>query len=270
MNTRSVIPGLLSALYAFTTIAACAALDDAGAPADPDELGTAVSELQYDDPSIEQSDGPIQLWTGPFSAYTDNRTIGHLCRAGRVQDHLQLWSDYPTISNASESGAFLNGETDCTARISMTVGAGHWDNFYWRIYSRPRNLALNMPASQSSTLGGAGAWRAVDGNKDGNWYAGSVTHTNSETGAWWQVDLGTPTNIGAVVVYNRTDCCSERLSNFDVLAFDGTSWQPIGGITGPAPTRNEFRTNVNARIIRVQLRGTDYLSLAEVQVFPPL
>jgi len=252
-------------------VAGCATLDDAAAPADPDgELGTAASELAYDDPAIDASDGPINLWAGPFSSYTDRRTIVRQCRPGRIAHHLQLWSDYPGISNASESGGFLNGGSDCTAQIAMTVGAGHWDNFYWRIYSTPRNLAVNMPASQSSTLGSGVPWLAVDDSRDGNWSNGSVTHTNFEASPWWQVDLGTVQNIGAVVVYNRTDCCTDRLSDFDVTGFDGTNWVPIGSITGPAATRNEFRTSVSARIIRVQLRGSNYLSLAEVQVFPPL
>jgi hypothetical protein len=54
------------------------------------------------------------------------------------------------------------------------------------------NLALGMPASQSSTrpFSPVGASGAVDGNTDGNFSDGSVTHTNADPNAWWQVDLG--------------------------------------------------------------------------------
>src|SRR3712207_7898437 len=52
------------------------------------------------------------------------------------------------------------------------------------------NLALGQPATQSSTGWDSPAGRAVDGNTDGNWFNGSVTHTEGDYQAWWQVDLG--------------------------------------------------------------------------------
>jgi hypothetical protein len=69
----------------------------------------------------------------------------------------------------------------------------------------------------------------VDGNTNGGWSGGSVTHT-AEDGSpqpWWQVDLGTDTAIRSLAVWNRTDCCSERLTNYYVLV----SSQPFGGGT---------------------------------------
>jgi hypothetical protein len=55
------------------------------------------------------------------------------------------------------------------------------------------NLALGKPATESSTYTYSipvAAGYAVDGNTDGKFLNGSVTHTNYEQGAWWQVDLG--------------------------------------------------------------------------------
>jgi hypothetical protein len=37
-----------------------------------------------------------------------------------------------------------------------------------------------------------------------------------EQGAWWQVDLGSKKNIKQIIIYNRTDCCANRLSNYQV------------------------------------------------------
>ena len=63
------------------------------------------------------------------------------------------------------------------------------------------NVALLGTASQSSSWSGDGnplarASNAIDGNTDGNYYGGSVQHTNSDSGlpvgngfAWWQVAL---------------------------------------------------------------------------------
>jgi RHS repeat-associated protein len=140
------------------------------------------------------------------------------------------------------------------------------------------NLALGKTATQSSTGYSSPASRAVDGNTDGNWANGSVTHTNLDHQPWWEVDLGSIGQIGSVKVWNRTDCCSDRLSNFYVLVSDvpftstdltTTLGQP--GVSnyytaGPVGTMVEVSVNRSGRYVRVQLAGDNYLHLAEVEV----
>jgi len=134
----------------------------------------------------------------------------------------------------------------------------------------PRNLAAGKKATQSSTLLDGAAARAVDGNPDGAWASGSVTHTNNNPQAWWQVDLGAVTSLGKIVVHNRTDCCRERLVDFDVkTSIDGVNFTTAATLGGFAPARTTLSLRAEARFVRVQLRGTGFLSLAEVQVFPP-
>jgi hypothetical protein len=145
------------------------------------------------------------------------------------------------------------------------------------------NLALGKPATQSSTLPGyptAGAASAVDGNTEGNFSVGSVTATNLDTNAWWQVDLGTLAVVSSVTVWNRTDCCSTRLSDYWVFISD-TPFLPTdtpATLQGRAGTFSSHQAgSVNpstviaagavGRYVRVQLTGANYLSLAEVQVF---
>lgn len=74
------------------------------------------------------------------------------------------------------------------------------------------NLAQGKTASQSSTAHGGVASRAVDGNIDGVWANGSVTHTSNQSQSWWQVDLGATVDIAQIDIFNRSDCCSERLN----------------------------------------------------------
>jgi hypothetical protein len=64
------------------------------------------------------------------------------------------------------------------------------------------------------------AARAVDGNTDGNYYNGSVSHTGRGMYSWWQVDLGGVQWLDAVSVWNRSDACQSRLSNFYVFVSD--------------------------------------------------
>jgi len=142
------------------------------------------------------------------------------------------------------------------------------------------DLALNKTATQSSTNWSAPADRAVDGNTDGNFGNGSVTHTQVESQPWWQVDLGSVQSIGNIDVWNRTDCCGDALTNFYVFVSDdpfastdlsttqnqtGVSSYHVSGQGGTPTTVNANRTG---RYVRVQLVGQDRLSLAEVQVWP--
>src|SRR5262245_37498823 len=73
------------------------------------------------------------------------------------------------------------------------------------------NMALGRPTSQWSMNHLGVSSRAVDGNTSGWWGDGSVTHTAYESQAWWQVDLEAVRSVGDVVLYNRTDCCTDRL-----------------------------------------------------------
>jgi len=67
------------------------------------------------------------------------------------------------------------------------------------------NVALNKTATQSSTFDASSlAARAVDGNTAGLHNAGTISHTNSDTNAWWQVDLGGAHAIHTVKVWNRS------------------------------------------------------------------
>ncbi|MDF1799026.1 MAG: discoidin domain-containing protein [Planctomycetota bacterium] len=82
------------------------------------------------------------------------------------------------------------------------------------------SIAVGKRAEQSSTSNAAGPERAVDGDVNGVFLEGSVTHTIDNLEAWWEVDLGKAYPIDRVVVWNRTDCCSERLEGFTLQLFD--------------------------------------------------
>jgi RHS repeat-associated protein len=96
------------------------------------------------------------------------------------------------------------------------------------------NLALSKSTSQTSTGSGGVSSRAVDGNTNGDWSAGSVTQTNLENQPWLEVDLAENQEIQEVKVWNRTDCCSDRLTNFNVIVSNepitSYSYDAAGGV----------------------------------------
>lgn len=133
-------------------------------------------------------------------------------------------------------------------------------------------------ASQSSTQAGGLAPRAIDGNYNGSYPGGSVTHTdNGEANGWWQVDLGAPRAISDITLYNRTDCCGSRLSNYSVLAgndsgFTTTLYDSGNQATAAGGSITFSSVGVMAQFVRVQRNadsldgGNNSISLAEVDV----
>lgn len=142
-----------------------------------------------------------------------------------------------------------------------------------------RNVATGARTTQSSVESGGVPTRAQDGITDGAYAASSVSHTSAERQPWWQADLRAVERVSSIVVWNRTDCCGDRLADFYVLVsatpFDsadlartrrqrGVQAYHIRALTGPSHT---ITVNRDARYVRVQKAGTGHLSLAEVQVF---
>lgn len=148
--------------------------------------------------------------------------------------------------------------------------------------TRLSNLALFGTASHSSTFPSAldfEAGNANDGDLSGGRKSGSLTHTNNENQAWWEIDLGRSVEIDTVRLWNRTDCCSNRLNNFHVLVsntpFASTDLATTIGQSGVSDYHNQgtagrqtdLSVNRVGRYVRVQLADVGILQLAEVQVF---
>ena len=155
------------------------------------------------------------------------------------------------------------------------------------------NLAIGSTASQSSTLTNAAlptADKAIDGNTNNSFNAGSTTHTNPGAGGavFWETTLASLSQINEIALYNRGDCCPERLSNFRVSIYDGTTevWgqdyfdtaghagqfliertfaiqEDTGGFIGTGDrVRIELIGGVNGTT-----NGPDVLSLREVEIY---
>jgi hypothetical protein len=141
------------------------------------------------------------------------------------------------------------------------------------------NLALGKPATQINTNAGADASRAVDGNTDGNLQNNSVSNTLVNNEGWWQVDLQAVSNIDSINIWNRTDCCSWRLTDVFVLVSDNpivstnlTEARSQAGVdsylvAGRIGRPSSVAINRTGRYVRVQMINRDYLTLAEVEIF---
>lgn len=144
----------------------------------------------------------------------------------------------------------------------------------------PSNLALNRPSRQSSTYGNGQPRFANDGNTQGSspWSA-DLQHTTNELQPWWEVDLGSSSQIGQIQLYNRSDGSQDRLQNFYLLVSE-TPFDPNASLddhlanpaiiqsffSGRAGAKELISLNETGRYVRVQLAGSGILHMAEVEV----
>lgn len=236
-------------------------------------------------PGVMELNGSGNSYTGRFNLHgnweqmLDLQVYRHAIffrRASADQKYLGI------IEGERMQGIFTqhgSGRYSWTAEKAVSVPP-YADSFHHPQTSggQLRNLALKRPARQSSTGYGGTADKAVDGNRDGNYHAGSVSHTNNLPNDWWEVDLGAYQQIREIKIWNRTDCCGERLANFYVMVSpvpfssnylqSSLNDQQVWSYHVERSVGREITVPVSAagRYVRIQLAGQNWLSLAEVEV----
>jgi len=185
------------------------------------------------------------------------------------------------------------GPGDHTATVSAEAWTGSGEqaedssDLYFRVEGGGppglANLALGMDARQTesgSVVSPHPAGLAVDGNLDGAIGNGSVSMTYRVVEAYWEVDLGAVYDIDTVTLWNRTDCCSNRLRNFHLFVSDEpfdlddmqyTMTQP--GVLDirhreVAGRRTDIEIGRTGRYVRIQAAYREAIvQLAEVQIW---
>lgn len=135
------------------------------------------------------------------------------------------------------------------------------------------NLALNGIATQSTTGYGGLPERAIDGNTDGDFNNGSVSHTDQiDADKWWQVDLGEDKKIDDITIHNRTEgSYSERLNNFTVSIIDSENNTIFSKLfvdyPNPSININTGLGGVIGQIVKISKTSEEPITLAEVEVY---
>ncbi|XP_027143309.1 fucolectin isoform X1 [Larimichthys crocea] len=142
---------------------------------------------------------------------------------------------------------------------------------------RTQNVALRGKATQSDRYYDAfgAAYNAIDGNRDSNFHDGSCTHTRGKPNPWWRVDLLDSYIITNINIYNRGDCCQERINGLKIhignsLEHNGLNNPLVGQIVdlhGNPTFTKTFTPHVKGRYVTLSLPGSNkYLTLCEVEV----
>lgn len=241
------------------------------------ELSNFSVSIWDDDPSV----GGTKLWeqayhsTGAVAAGGSQRIAGDeigldgLTRLASVQGRVVRVQ----LNGTNNAG---NG-TLSLANVRVTASDS---------VSPQTNLAMEGTADQSSSLYGISGL-ADDAINGVVLPLADFTSTEYDSQAWWQVDLGHTPTIDQIVVYNRVDAAN-RLGNFRVSVWDadpqlggsevwGRNYSysagdiPAGGsltVPGNATSSGTRLDQVtDGRFVRVQLLGSNILSLVEVQVW---
>lgn len=142
-----------------------------------------------------------------------------------------------TMNNETQSSVahnatltFANLEPDTTYSVSVYLIRRVYNKVVVRNNSQKHPLSLaavqvfdhnNIMVShaatkvktvrQTDTVHGGVASRALQNSVDGDWRNNSVTHTSHGGWRYWTLEFSADVTIKQIVIYNRTDCCGERL-----------------------------------------------------------
>jgi len=135
-------------------------------------------------------------------------------------------------------------------------------------------------ASQSSKIDCENCYRGIDasgslvldGDTNGNFNDGTVFHTMNQVDPWLRIDLGLTATVSRVNIWNRSDCCWERLVGAKMQLLDSSGnilhTETVGSISNSffsfAPVKD-----VTAVLISLENTAPTLipLNLAEVEVF---
>ncbi|XP_072042783.1 uncharacterized protein [Amphiura filiformis] len=131
---------------------------------------------------------------------------------------------------------------------------------------------LGRTVTQSSTI--TSAYRATDGNTNSFFSGNSCSQTYNQYGAWWMIDQVYNQCIGSIAIYNRQDCCKEKLVGAVIRVGDNSN-RNNNPVCGSPITLNqvnagsviEVECNLRGRYISISLSGTQQLTLCEVKAY---
>lgn len=157
-----------------------------------------------------------------------------------------------------------------------------------RIFGREQLLTKDSKSISSSVYKNniidSGSENAHDGkflsngNANGSWYHDTVAVTQFEHNPYLEFDLFNYSNIHTIKVWNRTDCCSNRLQDFyvfvskkpffdqsfDDLRKNNQVWSKH--IEGPVGKNILTEIGAEGRYVRIQLAHEGILQIAEVEI----
>lgn len=250
-----------------------------------------LADLDYDPANEDYFSGPVDLTvtvqSKPLSIEVINKNTSDIIT---TIDAIEENGNYVASFNSSvaELGVGIGDNIPVIFKVTFdNSGEKGFDynavlSAGFTIRDKSPNLALIKYATASAEAWGTLALNAVDGNTNSNYP--NIIHTDEAIGedSWFEVDLGEIYNIRQVNVWNRTDCCGDRLSNYHIfiseVPFTSSTTPGIIAQSGVidihettqagSPTKLKD-INVSGRYVRIQQHSTDsqVIAIGELEVY---
>lgn len=204
-----------------------------------------------------------------FQSTPDEKQCGGICLKEKLRGHKCTYFTYSNVTKycflytacpTVEKGAQLSLPPD----LHLEIGElSSYRSCKHTTFTVEKWLDLKgLTTRQVSTHAGGSSPRAVDGNMRSDWGGGSCTHTHRHQNPWWEVDFKEDTQVDAVRVLNRGDCCENRLGNFNVKV-DGVLCG--AGKAGKGELK-EVDCGVKGKTLRIESNLNEWFTLCELQV----
>jgi len=230
--------------------------------------------------ALEKAKGGVTAAEGALDAAQDAQKAAiKSCQCGVRAKYDEVWAaankdteeNEKAYSKAKHMECVLNGETNCEvgdvpAVKPLKLADGVPDEPCPKI--EDVKLGLKNP-KQSSDYHGTPPSRAIDGNTRQDWGGSSCTHTMNWGHPWWNVEFeGGAKSVSQVKVWNRSDCCQNRLSGAAVYVKNlGEDHQKCGHLSSSQAVQTVDCKGLTGTSLSINLEKTDYLTLCEVQAF---
>jgi hypothetical protein len=171
-------------------------------------------------------------------------------------------SNFTVVSNSQIRANVPTGATTGTITVTAPGGIATSANDFTVTILSTANLALNKPASASSTDGSNTPSNAVDGSTSTYWRSGS-----SSTG-WLRVDLGSEQTVGRAVIKWYSSYYAKKYQ-FQI-SNDNTSWTTVyTNDSGTKGTKEFTFAQTTARYVRLYMTKNNKSSyrINELEVY---
>ena len=135
-------------------------------------------------------------------------------------------------------------------------------NYYQRTISGENMLTI-VSAEMKNQFETYYPSNLMDGNLN------NFAHTKKvEDGMWMRVNLKTESSVTKVIVYNRDDCCKDRIVGASVFIKKGEEYVKDCGKINDAENFYTFNCEGDGNVIEISQEGTvGYWNIAEIQVY---
>merc|ERR1719440_2682146 len=184
----------------------------------------AKSDVDGATNSLQQSKGAVTAAEGALDAAQDAQKAAiKSCQCGVRAKYDKVWAaankdteeNKKAYTKAKHMECVLNGETNCVVgEVPAVKPLKLADGVPAETCPKIKDVKLGMKnPKQSSDYHGTPPARAIDGNTRQDWGGSSCTHTMNWGKPWWNVEFeGGAKKVSHVKVWNRSDCCQNRLN----------------------------------------------------------